>query len=135
MKPSESVLDTISSSLPALSKAFEINKAVTAVGFDWTCQEQRWKKVEEELEEIKVEISSGNINNLELEIGDLLFSLVCVIAAEGISAESALQKACEKFQKRFRCVEKLANEKQWSLKSLTLRELEGLWKQAKISTQ
>jgi uncharacterized protein YabN with tetrapyrrole methylase and pyrophosphatase domain len=135
MKPSESVLDTISSSLPALSKAFEINKAVKGVGFDWTCQEERWKKVEEELEEIKAEICSRDFKNLELEIGDLLFSLVCVFAAEGVSAEVALQKACEKFEKRFRHVEKLANEKQCSLKSLTLSELETLWKQAKISTQ
>jgi uncharacterized protein YabN with tetrapyrrole methylase and pyrophosphatase domain len=135
MKSSESVLDKISSDLPALHKAFEINKAVTSVGFDWSCQDDRWKKVEEELEEVKQEIRSGHIQNLELEIGDLLFSLVSVFAAEGVSAEVALQKACEKFNKRFRHVEKLANEKQCSLKSLTLSELECLWKQAKVSTQ
>jgi uncharacterized protein YabN with tetrapyrrole methylase and pyrophosphatase domain len=135
MKPSQSVLDEISSDLPALHKAFEINKAVVSVGFDWSCQNDRWKKVEEELEEVKQEIRSGDIQNLELEIGDLLFSLVCVFAAEGVSAEVALQKACGKFNTRFRYVEKLANEKQCSLKSLTLSELECLWKQAKVSTQ
>jgi uncharacterized protein YabN with tetrapyrrole methylase and pyrophosphatase domain len=135
MNSSQSILDSLPFKLPALQRAFEINQMAVAIGFDWSCQEDRWKKVEEELNEVKAEILSGDKQNLELEIGDLLFSLVSVFAAEGVKAESALQKACHKFCKRFKVVEELAKEKNCSLNSLSLSELNLLWEKAKISTR
>jgi uncharacterized protein YabN with tetrapyrrole methylase and pyrophosphatase domain len=135
MNSSQSILDLLPSKLPALQRAFEINQVAVTAGFDWSCQEDRWKKVEEELNEVKAEILSGDKQNLELEIGDLLFSLVSVFAAEGIEAESALQKACHKFCKRFSVVEVLAREKNCSLNSMSLSELNLLWEKAKISTR
>lgn len=134
MSPSESVLDKVSANLPALEYAFQINKACVSVGFDWDHQADRFAKVEEEIKEIRAEIESGNRENLELEIGDLLLALVTVIAAEGFNPEEALQKACKKFSKRFRKVEELAGEMQRPISSFTLKELVGLWQRAKIST-
>lgn len=134
MQKALSILDQIPSNLPALEKAFQVNRVVTAVGFDWPSQKERWQKVEEELEEVRQEIFSQRKDELELEMGDLLFSLVCVFAAEGVNAERALTFALDKFQKRFCKVEQFANEQNSDLKSLTISDFELLWQRAKLST-
>ncbi|MGB2415327.1 MAG: nucleoside triphosphate pyrophosphohydrolase, partial [Flavobacteriaceae bacterium] len=71
-----SVLQGVPKSLPALVKASRIQEKVAGVGFDWEHSDQVWEKVEEELGELKSEITSKNQEAIEDEFGDVLFSLI-----------------------------------------------------------
>ena len=71
-----SVLEGVPLSLPSMVKANRIQEKVAGVGFDWEKPEQVWEKVQEELNELNVEIEKGNIDNIEAEFGDVLFSMV-----------------------------------------------------------
>lgn len=129
--PQTSDLDGISVNLPALTKAFQLNEVACRAGFDWNSKEDRWKKVEEEIQEFRYELLVRDTEKMEMEFGDLLLILVKVAAAEGIDAETALHKACEKFRHRFRSLEQFAEGK--SLKDFSLNELEEMWQKAKVS--
>lgn len=71
-----SVLEGVPKSLPAMVKAIRIQEKARGVGFDWDNKEQVWEKVIEELNEFKVEMDKGDVNNIETEFGDLIFSLI-----------------------------------------------------------
>ncbi|MBT6438249.1 MAG: nucleoside triphosphate pyrophosphohydrolase, partial [Flavobacteriales bacterium] len=69
-----SVLEGVPKSLPAVVKANRIQDKVKGVGFDWEEPNQVWEKVEEEIVELKVEVAKGNVDRIEAELGDVLFS-------------------------------------------------------------
>lgn len=124
-----SVLDDIPSTLPALMKAYKIQKRCASVGFDWDTLGPVVGKVHEELEEVMEEATQVVINEqrLEEELGDLLFSTVNLARHLGHKPEMALQKACQKFENRFRQIEKHLAESGKSTESATLDEMEALW--------
>ncbi|MEQ4778953.1 nucleoside triphosphate pyrophosphohydrolase [Providencia huaxiensis] len=128
-----SVLDDIPNSLPALMKAYKIQKRCASVGFDWDTLGPVLGKVHEELEEVMEEATQVVVDQarLEEEIGDLLFATVNLSRHLGHKPEIALQKACKKFEGRFRQIEKSLAESGKTTESATLDEMEALWKQVK----
>ncbi|NLY11130.1 MAG: nucleoside triphosphate pyrophosphohydrolase [Firmicutes bacterium] len=124
-----SILDGIPKSLPALSKAEKVQLKAAKYGFDWDRLEDVLTKLDEELTELKAALKDNE--RIEEEFGDLLFSLVNISRFISIDAESALQRATNKFIKRFQYIEKEAAKRGQSLESMTLNEMDKLWEMAK----
>jgi MazG family protein len=127
----KSVLAGVPVSLPALIKANRIQEKVRAVGFDWDLREQVWDKVNEELNELKVEIQAENQEEIEKEFGDLLFSVVNAARLYNVDPETALEKTNRKFIKRFNFLEEHTLGKGRSLKEMNLEEMNEVWEKAK----
>ncbi|EYU13774.1 nucleoside triphosphate pyrophosphohydrolase [Photorhabdus aegyptia] len=132
-KDLHSVLDDIPASLPALMKAYKIQKRCAAVGFDWDTLGPVLDKVYEEIDEVMDEAHQAVVDqqHLEEEIGDLLFAVVNLSRHLGYKPEIALQKACNKFENRFREVEKQILNQGQTLEAATLEEMEQMWQQVK----
>ena len=126
-----SVLQGVPKSLPALVKASRIQEKVAGVGFDWEHADQVWEKVEEEIGELKVEITNKNQDAIESEFGDVLFSLINYARAIDINPENALERTNKKFIKRFQYLEQKAKSLQKSLSEMTLAEMDVYWEEAK----
>ncbi|WP_292949597.1 nucleoside triphosphate pyrophosphohydrolase [Olleya sp. UBA1516] len=126
-----SVLEGVPNSLPALVKASRIQEKVAGVGFDWEQPEQVWEKVEEELNEFKVEVEKGDADAMEDEFGDVLFSMVNYARFLNINPENALERTNKKFKKRFEYLEQKAKALNKDLKDMTLGEMDVFWEEAK----
>ena len=126
----DSLLDHLPQGLPALIRAEKVQKKVAKVGFDWPDAEPVWGKVHEELEEAR----SATPEDLEEEIGDVLFAVVNLSRKLKIDPETALSRATRKFETRFRGVETLARERGLELKALGLEGLDRLWDEVKRKT-
>tara|TARA_R110002049_G_scaffold70983_4_gene183107 strand:+ start:971 stop:1744 length:774 start_codon:yes stop_codon:yes gene_type:complete len=127
----KSVLEGVPNGLPALVKANRIQDKVAGVGFDWEKPEQVWEKVEEELKEFQDEVKEGNVDAMEAEFGDVLFSMVNYARFLNINPENALERTNKKFIKRFQYLENKAKEKGKALKDMTLTEMDVFWEEAK----
>lgn len=128
----KSVLEGVPSSLPALVKATRIQEKVKGIGFEWKDKQDVWKKVEEELQELQVEVNSAS-PHIEEEFGDVLFSLVNYARFIGISPESALAKTNLKFLNRFQLMEQLIEKDAKDIGEMNLEEMDIYWEQAKIN--
>jgi tetrapyrrole methylase family protein/MazG family protein len=126
-----SLLDGIPLALPALERARRMSERASRVGFDWPDVGTVWKKVTEELRELKKAEKSPFRQAAEEELGDLLFTLVNWARFKGISAEEALRKANRRFARRFFEVEKGLRKKGKRPQDSTMEEMDRLWKQAK----
>lgn len=125
------VLAGVPKGLPALIKANRVQEKVRAVGFDWDKREQIWMKIQEELTELKDEISANNAEETEKEFGDLLFSVVNAARLYGVDPETALEKTNRKFINRFNYLEEQTIKKGYSLKDMSLDDMNKIWEQAK----
>ncbi len=126
------VLEGIPRSLPALLRAYKLQKKAARVGFDWEAKEHVVDKLLEEIEELKqVFLKEQSRKGLEEEIGDVLFTIVNVARHVDIDPEAALRKTIKKFQHRFEYVERQAEAQQISLSRMSLEEKENLWQEAK----
>ncbi len=102
----KSVLSGVPNALPPLVKAYRIQEKAKGVGFDWEKPEQVWEKVKEEMSELQHEVNNGkNKENMEHELGDLLFALVNYARFLDINPEDALEHTNRKFIKRFQHLE------------------------------
>lgn len=119
-------LDSVARALPALTRAAKLQSKAAKAGFDWREAAPAMDKLSEELEEFRTAVREGS--NTEEELGDLLFAAVKAGRFAGVDGETALQKACEKFIRRFRRVEQLAGG---PLDKLDVPALEELWARAK----
>jgi MazG family protein len=126
-----SVLGGVPGTLPALIKANRVQEKVRAVGFDWDDPSQVWDKLDEELEELKIEIKNGDVDKSEAEFGDLLFSVVNAARLHGVDPESALERTNRKFIKRFKYLENQVNAEGRKLKDMNLDEMNTIWEEAK----
>lgn len=127
----KSVLAGVPSALPAMIKADRIQEKAANVGFDWDSKEQVWDKVREEIGEFSEAIGNGNQEEMESEMGDLLFSLINAARLYNINPENALEKTNKKFISRFNYLERRAAEKGLNLKEMTLQQMDELWNEAK----
>jgi XTP/dITP diphosphohydrolase len=127
----KSVLEGVPKGLPALVKASRIQDKVKGVGFDWEEPHQVWDKVQEELQELQDEVTSGNKDAIESEFGDVLFSLINYARFLKINPEDALERTNKKFIKRFQYLEGKASELGKSLSDMTLVEMDVFWEEAK----
>ena len=117
--------------LPALMQAQKVSRKAAAAGFEWDTVEDVWEKVAEERAEYLAEEPGSPAR--EMEFGDMLFALVNVARKEGIDAESALRASTAKFRDRWSAMEDAAHESGVCLESLSTRELNDLWDEAKRS--
>ena len=127
----KSVLEGVPKSLPALVKASRIQEKVAGVGFDWEEPQQVWEKVQEEISELNEEIKAGNIENIEKEFGDVLFSLINYARFIKVNPENALEKTNKKFINRFQYLEETAKKEGKELSDMTLGEMDVHWEKSK----
>lgn len=126
-----SILDGVPKALPAALRAQRVQEKAANVGFDWHDRKDVWAKVDEELGELQVEISSGDVDGIEREFGDVLFALVNAARHEGVVAEHALHRTIGTFMSRFQHIETRAAENGRQLRSMTLEEMDRYWDEAK----
>lgn len=134
-----SALDGVPVALPALIKAQRTQEKAARVGFDWKDADGPLDKIDEELKELKAEISSrrsdspADSGRVKEELGDLIFS-VCNLARHlKVDSESALEGTTARFARRFRAVESAAKQQGRELKEMTLAEMDELWDEVKSS--
>lgn len=127
----KSVLEGVPISLPALVKANRIQDKVAGVGFDWEKPEQVFEKLQEELEEFTEEVKGGQVEKMESEFGDVLFSMINYARFLNINPENALERTNKKFIRRFQYLESKAKGLGKSLKEMTLAEMDVFWEEAK----
>ena len=125
-KTAGDTLDAVARSLPALMRAEKIQDKARKAGFDWDAVGPVLDKISEETEELKQAVRDNT--NIVEELGDLLFVTVKAGRFLGMDSELALHAACEKFIRRFRRVEELADK---PLQELDVPALEALWRRAK----
>lgn len=128
-----SLLDGVTLGLPALSRAWKLQKRAARAGFDWSSAEGVLDKVEEELREVRAELEAGDAAALQDEIGDLLFACVNLARHAGVDAEGALRDGNSKFERRFRYLESALRQQGRELEQCSLEEMDRLWEEAKRS--
>ena len=128
----ERVLSGVPNSLPSLIKAYRIQDKARNVGFDWKEKEDVWDKVQEELEELKVELAKGDKENSTRELGDFIFSVINVARLYKLNPDNALEKTNQKFIRRFNYVEDHSLKQGKNLKDMSLEEMDKLWDEAKL---
>ena len=128
----ERVLSGVPNSLPSLIKAYRIQDKARNVGFDWNEKEDVWDKVQEELEELKVELAKGDKENSTQELGDFIFSVINAARLYKLNPDNALEKTNQKFIRRFNYVEDHSLKQGKNLKDMSLEEMDKLWNEAKL---
>ncbi|MEI7541945.1 MAG: nucleoside triphosphate pyrophosphohydrolase [bacterium] len=124
-KKRDSVIDGVPKALPALLRSRRLQSKAQSTGFKWKKQESILEKVEEEFREVKAAIKSKNKKNISEELGDLMFALVTLAYHNNINAEDSVQKANDKFIKRFKKIEKSL------VPGMSEKDMIALWKKAK----
>ena len=126
-KNRDSILDGIPNSLSPLIVSHRLQDKSAAVGFEWDSINQVIRKIDEELDELKLGIKKKDQANIEEEIGDLLTTIVNLSRFFNISSELALKKANKKFYHRFTQLEKLILIDNKIISDLSLDELMLYW--------
>ena len=130
-KDRKSSLDGIPHSLPSLQRAEKIQKKASRVGFDWNQTEDVLPKLQEEIVEIEESIRNNEITEIEMEIGDLLFSVVNLCRFLNVQPEEALRKSNRKFVDRFQRMETKLERTSKTFKDYDLSGLDQIWEQVK----
>lgn len=110
---------------------FRIQEKASHVGFDWKNSKEILPKLYEEIKELEKAIQEDNKEEIEEEIGDLLFTIVNISRHLGIDPESSLRKTNNKFTERFNYIERKVKESGKDWKDYTLEELDELWNASK----
>ena len=127
-----SVLADLPANLPALVRAQKMQKRVARVGFDWPSTAGVREKVVEELAELEQAEQNGDITAIEEEFGDLMFSCVNWGRFLGLDTETALRKATNKFEQRFRALENDLRDTGREIENESLESLEQHWQAVKL---
>jgi len=125
-----SLLDDVPRGMAELQRAVKLQKRAARVGFDWGSAEPVLDKFAEEAQEMREAMQAGNIDEMEDELGDLLFVLANLARQLKIDPAKALRRANAKFELRFRAVEDEAGGFD-ALLGMSLEEMEDLWQQVK----
>ncbi len=125
------MLERIPKSLPALKRAQMIQERVARVGFDWEEKEDVYRKIIEEINELKYEIKKRNKRKIQEELGDLFFALVNLARHLKIDAELSLHLANKKFIDRFTKLEHTFHSRNKKLLDSTLTEMDKVWEEIK----
>ena len=127
----DSALAEISSGLPALRRAVKLQKRAAKVGFDWPSVQPVFDKLKEEAEELEQAIAASDQDNMEEEVGDLLFVVANLARHAKVDPGAALRRSNQKFEQRFRAMEALAVKRGLELDSLSLDEQDALYEEVK----
>ena len=118
--------------LPPLLMAYRLQERAAGIGFDWPDAKGPLAKVKEEIGEVEHEYGRGGAREqIEEELGDVLFAAVNLARKLGVEPGQALERANAKFTKRFEQVEKLAEERGLEMGRASLEELDRLWDEVK----
>src|SRR6059058_3083130 len=128
----KSLLSGVKAGQPALTRAMELQRKASTVGFDWNDPRAVLAKIREETDEIEAALDGGDANELAEETGDLLFALVNLARHVGADPETALRGTNAKFERRFAYIERALSAKGRSLEDATLEEMDALWNEAKV---
>jgi MazG family protein len=127
------LLEGIPKALPALMEAAHISSRAARAGFDWQNAEQVLAKLEEELQELHEARQDASHEEIEGEVGDILFVLVNLARFLKVDPEQALRKSNTKFRRRFGHVETELQNRGKTLADSNVDEMEALWQDAKRS--
>lgn len=127
----QSVLDGVPRHLSALLRAQRLQDKAANVGFDWPEGGGVLEKLKEEIQELELAISQNNPEELENELGDILFSLVNLARFHHFNAEDALRATINKFIGRFQYIEQKLKEHNKSIHHSSLEEMDRLWEESK----
>ncbi|MGN1442480.1 MAG: nucleoside triphosphate pyrophosphohydrolase [Acutalibacteraceae bacterium] len=130
-KTQGSAMKKIPKELPALMRAQKIQEKAKKDGFDWDDISGAYEALSSEVTELEQAAQSGDIRQIESELGDVLFSCVNIGRFLNVDAEQALTVSNDKFIKRYLIVEKLAAERSINMKETSIDKLDALWKEAK----
>ena len=147
------ILSGVPDSMPPILKAYSMQDKARGVGFDWDRPSQVWEKVKEEQSEFQAELESMAVeeglddtvpagytmtptpgsarDRAEEELGDFLFSVVNAARLYGLNPDTALNRACDKFRRRFTYLEEQTIRKGRNLHDMTLAEMDEIWDEAK----
>ena len=144
------ILPGVPDSLPPILKALAMQDKARGVGFDWECPSQVWDKVKEEQVEFQDELEAMaeeekgidvNVNEAPLpgsardraeeELGDFMFAVINAARLYGLNPDTALNRACDKFRRRFTYLEENTIRKGRNLTDMTLAEMDAIWDEGK----
>jgi XTP/dITP diphosphohydrolase len=123
------ILDGVPKGLTGIVKAYRMQEKASQVGFDWNNAEDAYKKVEEEWREYEEATES---EEKTAEFGDYLFALINYARLKGINPDDALEMTNQKFLRRFKAIEAIAEGKGKGLQEMSLQEMDAMWDQIKI---
>lgn len=129
-----SVMDDIPSALPGLVRAQKLQKRASQLGYDWTDKALVAGVVEGEWQELRAVMNSEQQREIEIELGDVLFSIVNLARHYHVDAEAALRKASRRFELRVRHAETEAAQEGSDLRSESAEVLDRRWRDAKAAT-
>ncbi|MDO9577628.1 MAG: nucleoside triphosphate pyrophosphohydrolase [Candidatus Cloacimonadales bacterium] len=130
-KSRQSAIDGIPRSMPALIVAQRMQEKAASVGFDWPDVEPAVDKLEEEIHEFIDAFQQKNVEEMQDELGDMLFSIVNIARKLGFDTESALRRTIDKFDSRFRKVEEHYRKNDKNMLDASLEQLDEIWEIAK----
>ena len=144
------ILSGVPDSLPPILKALAMQDKARGVGFDWECPSQVWDKVKEEQVEFQDELEAMaeeekgidvNVNEAPLpgsardraeeELGDFMFAVINAARLYGLNPDTALNRACDKFRRRFTYLEENTIRKGRNLTDMTLAKMDAIWDEGK----
>ena len=128
----KSILEGVPDNSPSLIRAFRIQDKVSGVGFDFDNNKEVINKIKEEILELEQAILSENKNNIDMEFGDVLFSLVNYARHIKVDPENALQKSNNKFVSRFKNMELDLDKNRLDFNNIKKEQLSKYWEKQKI---
>src|SRR5579863_7725661 len=129
--PLRSLLSNVKAGQPALTRAMELQRKASTVGFDWNDPRAVLRKIREEADEIEAALDHGDSEEMAAETGDLMFALVNLARHVGANPEMALRGTNAKFERRFAYIERALAAKGRTPDSASLEEMDALWNEAK----
>jgi ATP diphosphatase len=127
----KSLLSGVKAGQPALTRAMELQRKASTVGFDWNDPRAVLAKIREEADEIEAALDRGDKQELAEETGDLMFALVNLARHVDADPEAALRATNAKFERRFAYIERALEAQGRTLEQASLAEMDALWNEAK----
>jgi len=127
----KSILSGVPDTMPALMKSLRLQEKTKQVGFEWDNTAQVKAKVDEEIQELYEAVDTGNPNDIEDEMGDVLFALINYARFVKVDPELALERTNKKFIRRFQRIEELAAQTGKTVHDMNLQEMDELWNEVK----
>ena len=118
--------------MPSLARASKLQGKAAKVGFDWTDIKFVWDKLAEEIIELRMAMSENDFQEIEAELGDVIFTIVNLARFLKVDAEVALNRTNNKFMERFSHVEDAVKNSGRKWNEFTLKELDDAWNEAKV---
>lgn len=127
----KSLLSGVKAGQPALTRAMELQRKASTVGFDWNDPRAVLAKIREEADEIEAALNRDDSEGLAEETGDLMFALVNLARHVDADPEAALRATNAKFERRFAYIERALEAQGRTLEQASLAEMDALWNAAK----